>query len=80
MKITITSFEGEVLDTMHIPLEFDADEPAAAVDIHNMIGEIWTIREGDNKFMTPTQYEAYRQVQRLQGRTLRDPYPDGGAA
>lgn len=76
MKIVITSFEGDVLDTMHIPLEFDADEPAAAVDIHNMIGEIWSIREGDNKLMTPKQYEEYRKVQRLQGRTLRGPYAE----
>jgi hypothetical protein len=45
MKIKIYNDDGKMLDTLNIPLVFEADDEPAAIDIRNMIGEQWNIQD-----------------------------------
>lgn len=45
MKIKFYDDDGKTLNTLNIPLEFEADNDVAVIDIENMIGEVWKIQE-----------------------------------
>ena len=79
MKITITRDDGTIVHRFTINPLFEEQDDKAADEIRELIETVWTT-ENEIRFMSPTQYAAYRAAQRLEGNVLRSPYPDGGAA
>ena len=45
MKIKIYDEDGKTLQSMSIPMIFEADEQPASIDIRNLIAEQWNIQD-----------------------------------